>query len=144
MPPTAATCIEYRGYANIVVGCILAVCPQVIYNSFIVKSIALHNRLRLSNARTAPGFNHAIACMVIAIGVAHVFAARSGPAARASIFAMDVTWAALALLTCLATPRAWKLGSATLMLSGYDYALFSAVIWLLEPALLRGSTRRTR
>jgi hypothetical protein len=39
----------------------------------------------ISNADTAPGFNQAIACMVAAVGVCHLVAARCGPAAKPPI-----------------------------------------------------------
>lgn len=140
MPPAAAL-IKYKGYADILTGSILAIYPNLIYHSFITRTVAALSGLHLSNARAAPGFNHAIACMVIAIGVGHVFAARSGPAGRAPLFAMNATWALLALLTCLTTPRVWRIGSATLLLSGINHLFFSLVLWIMEPGLLQTGRR---
>ena len=104
----------------------------------------------MSSADSAPGFNHSIACMVAAVGVGHVVAARyDGRAAWPAIcrrrvlhfqicpisneimmiVAMNLTWSLLGLLTCALTPLEWNLGSATLLMSSMDHAAFSALLW---------------
>lgn len=50
--------------------------------------------------------------------------------------AMNVSWAILGLLTC-ATPKAWGLGSATLLMTSINHTLFSVVFYLKDPSVLR-------
>ncbi|KAF8873480.1 hypothetical protein BD779DRAFT_1569952 [Infundibulicybe gibba] len=123
--------IKYKGFADIVVGLLLTTKPSVIYDSFLARRLSALTGLHLSNAEVAPGFNQAIACMVVAVGVGHVVAARCGPAARRPILAMDLTWGLLALAVCLTgagTPRA----SATLLQSGISHTLFGVAVWYTE------------
>jgi len=123
------TLIRYKGIGDVLVALILSIKPQWIYDSLPARLIAHYSGLHLSRAETAPGFNQAIACMVAAVGVAHVVASYCGPAARPPILAMNATWAVLGLLTC-ATPIAWNLGSATLLMSSLNHLAFSAALFM--------------
>ncbi|KAL4260178.1 hypothetical protein AB1N83_008226 [Pleurotus pulmonarius] len=104
--------VAVKGLADILTAVILMAKPAIIYNSIPARALASFTGLHLSNAEAAPGFNQAIACMVAAVGVGHIVASRCDPSARIPIFAMNLTWATLNLLTC-ATPQAWGIGSAT-------------------------------
>jgi len=44
--------------------------------------------------------------------------------------AMNLTWAVLGFLTCTATPREKELGSATLLMTSFSHAAFSAALYL--------------
>ncbi|KAF4619494.1 hypothetical protein D9613_004741 [Agrocybe pediades] len=74
----SASLIKYKGLADILVAVILIFEPSLIYESVVAKQLHIWSGLHLSDASTAPGFNHSLACMVAAVGVAHVVAARSG------------------------------------------------------------------
>lgn len=94
--------------------------------------------------------------MVGAVGIGYVVGARSGPALHPMVceyetikltkrkiptvsmcqVAMNLSWAILGLLTC-ATPKAWGLGSATLLMTSINHALFSLVFYLKDPSVLR-------
>ncbi|KAG5642972.1 hypothetical protein DXG03_001820 [Asterophora parasitica] len=166
----AATLIKWKGYADIVLGVILATYPRLVYHSTLAQTVAALTGLHLSSPDAAPGLNHALACMFFALGVAHIAAARLGRGAHATLcespsrhptlstqiklislyshhphtphcvetlVAMSATWAVLTLLTCLLTPRAWRLGSASFFLSGGVHAVVCVFLWLLDPRLLR-------
>jgi hypothetical protein len=51
--------------------------------------------------------------------------------------AMNVTWATLAFLTCL-TPPEWGLRSATLLMTGFTHASFSAALYILDRDVICG------
>ena len=99
--------------------------------------------------------------MVGAVGIGHVVGAHSGPALHPMIceyetikltkkkrfplffmcqVAMNLSWAILGFLTC-ATPKAWGLGSATLLMTSINHALFSLVFYLKDPSVLRNSKK---
>jgi hypothetical protein len=99
--------------------------------------------------------------MVGAVGIGHVVGARSGPALHPMLceyetiekkkviltvsmcqVAMNLSWAILGLLTCT-TPKAWGLGSATLLMSSINHALFSLVFYLKDPSVLRNLKKLT-
>jgi hypothetical protein len=100
--------------------------------------------------------------MVGAVGIGHVVGARSGPALHPMIceyetiksvkkkiptvfmcqVAMNLSWAILGFLTC-ATPKAWDLGSATLLMTSINHALFSVVFYLKDPSVLRNLKKST-
>ena len=56
--------------------------------------------------------------------------------------AMNLSWSILGFLTC-ATPKAWGLGSATLLMTSINHALFSLVFYLKDPSVLRKSKKST-
>ncbi|KDR84389.1 hypothetical protein GALMADRAFT_87316 [Galerina marginata CBS 339.88] len=131
----AEALIRYKGIADIIVAVILAVKPSIIYESFAAQT--LHSLTCLqhnSDASIAPGFNQSIACMVAAVGVGHIVASRSGPAARPTVFAMNLTWAILGCCTC-ATPKTWGLGSATLLMTSCSHTLFSLALFWTDPGV---------
>ncbi|GLB34342.1 hypothetical protein LshimejAT787_0112260 [Lyophyllum shimeji] len=136
MTLSAARLVKYMGFVKLVVAGIMAMRPQVLYHSPLAKKISALTGLPPSDASRAPELNQAVACMVAAIGVGHLVAAQSGPAALASVFALDATWAALTLLSCLAAPRAWALGSPTLLLTACTHTVFCVTLWVLDPGLL--------
>ncbi|CAA7259415.1 unnamed protein product [Cyclocybe aegerita] len=127
--------ILYKGIADVVVALILTVKPSIIYESVITKALHSFTGLHLSNAASAPGFNQSIVCMVAAVGVGHVVAWRSGPAARPTIFAMNLTWALLGFLTCI-SPKELGLGSATLLMTTLNHTVFSLALYLKDPSVL--------
>ncbi|KAF9255592.1 hypothetical protein L218DRAFT_967148, partial [Marasmius fiardii PR-910] len=79
--PALGTLIKIKGHADILIGLIIGAKPALLYESAPMQWWHQVSGLHLSDASTAPGFNHAIACMVIAIGLGNVVAARSGSAA---------------------------------------------------------------
>ncbi|KAL0946156.1 hypothetical protein HGRIS_012419 [Hohenbuehelia grisea] len=127
------TLIALKGFADILVAIVLTVHPALIYHSTPARLISTHTGLHLTSADAAPGFNQAIACMVAAVGIAHVVAARCGPAARPPILAMNASWALLNFATC-ATPhaRATGLASASQLFSACNHAVFSVALYISE------------
>ncbi|KAL0065007.1 hypothetical protein AAF712_007999 [Marasmius tenuissimus] len=141
------TFIKIKGYADILTGVIIAAKPALVYESAPAKWWHEVTGFHLSDATTAPGFNHAIACMVIAIGFGSIVAARSGPAAYPSVFASQLVWGALCLLTSASAFvdfqidfEAWGIGpggsgqinSATGMLTGMNHLVFCTAMWFLD------------
>ncbi|KAF8165921.1 hypothetical protein B0H34DRAFT_648646 [Crassisporium funariophilum] len=137
--------IRNKGIADIIVATIIAVKPATIYESFVAKMVHSWTGLHISDASLAPGFNHSIACMVAAVGVGFIVASRSGSAVHPAIFAMTLSWSVLGFLTC-ATPRAWGLGSATLLMTSFNHLLFSLAMYWKDPRVLSpvvvGQTRK--
>ncbi|KAJ7599336.1 hypothetical protein C8J56DRAFT_187768 [Mycena floridula] len=122
--------INYKGLADIAVGIILSVKPEIIYNSAITRKISALTGLHVSNANLAPGFNQALASMVMSIGVGHLVASVSGKEARPTIFAMNLTWGILSLATCF-TPKKWGIGSATICMTALNHLGFSAALYYM-------------
>ncbi|KAF9463731.1 hypothetical protein BDZ94DRAFT_1308628 [Collybia nuda] len=133
----ASTLMKWKGAGDLIVAGILTLKPSLMYASVVTRTLASWTGLHLSSAEVAPGFNQSIACLVAAVGVGHVVAASSGPAARPAIFAMNLTWAVLGFMTCL-TPLEWGLGSATLLMSSLNHASFSLALYLLDGEVIRG------
>ncbi|KAJ8698955.1 hypothetical protein PTI98_005603 [Pleurotus ostreatus] len=129
---TMSKVIAVKGLADILTALILVVKPAFIYNSVPTRAVASFTGLHLSNAEVAPGFNQAIACMVAAVGVGHIVASRCSPNARVPIFAMNLTWATLNLLTCV-MPQAWGIGSATQLMSALNHTAFSLAMYFTDP-----------
>ncbi|KAF9528064.1 hypothetical protein CPB83DRAFT_855263 [Crepidotus variabilis] len=141
----ADTVIALKGFADIIVGVILAFKPSIIYESVLTRKLHELSGLHLSNASVAPGFNHSIACFSISIGVGSVIAARIGKPARPVIFSMNITWALLSLLTCIGAPREWDIGSATLLMSALNHLVLStAMAWFDPDVLAFGSRNREK
>jgi len=127
----AESLIKYKGIADILVAAILVFKPSLIYGSLPARVLASKTGLHLSRADAAPGFNQAIACMVAAVGVGQIVASRCGPVASPPVFAMNLTWAILGFLSCV-TPRAWGLGSATLLLTSFTHTAFSITLYAID------------
>ncbi|EEB89318.1 hypothetical protein MPER_12599 [Moniliophthora perniciosa FA553] len=83
---SVGTFIKVKGYADLIVGVLIAFNPSLLYESPPMQFWHSLTGLDLSDASTAVGFNHAIACMVFAIGLGNIIAARSGPAAWPSLY----------------------------------------------------------
>ncbi|TEB32166.1 hypothetical protein FA13DRAFT_1790998 [Coprinellus micaceus] len=94
----AGTVMFLKGLGDIVVGAILATKPQLIYESAATQALHAWTGLPLSSAEAAPSFNHAIACMVIAIGAGSIVAAAQDPQARIPVVIMNAIWGLLAVL----------------------------------------------
>ncbi|TFK63473.1 hypothetical protein BDN72DRAFT_847596 [Pluteus cervinus] len=132
--PAVDLLILFKGLADIIAACILVVQPDIIYKSSATRALHDATGLHISRVETAPGFNQAIACMVVAVGVGHIVASQShSPLARRPVFAMNLTWAALNIATCL-TPRAWELASATQLMTAMTHTVFSTALYLTGAA----------
>ncbi|THU86180.1 hypothetical protein K435DRAFT_842985 [Dendrothele bispora CBS 962.96] len=122
--------IKYKGYADVLVGVILVFKPSLIYESGLARLWGGLTGLRLSDASTAPGFNHSLACMTAAVGVGNVIASRCGPAACPPVFYSSLTWGTLCLLTCILTPQTMGLSSSTVLMSAINHLCFAgALVW---------------
>ncbi|KAG7091785.1 hypothetical protein E1B28_008190 [Marasmius oreades] len=145
--PGLRTLIKFKGYADILIGLVIAVKPALLYESAPMKWWHQVSGLHLSDASTAPGFNHAIACMVIAIGYGNVVAARSGPAAWPPVFTSTLTWGILCLLTAASAfirlpfdLASWGIGpggtgeinNAAVLMTGFNHVLFCGLMWFLD------------
>ncbi|KAJ7645835.1 hypothetical protein B0H17DRAFT_448521 [Mycena rosella] len=132
-----STLIFAKGIADIGIGFVLFAKPAILYESWATKGLSSLTGLFLTNPTIAPGFNHSIACMVAAVGVGNLVAARSGPAALPSIFAMTSAWSAFSLLTCVLAPTSWGVSGATLLMGGLVNAAFSLTLYVAEPRVFR-------
>ncbi|KAJ7916538.1 hypothetical protein B0H13DRAFT_1479170, partial [Mycena leptocephala] len=121
-----------KGVADIGIGLILFAKPAMLYESVATKALASLTGLYITNPSIAPGFNHSIACIVAAVGLGNLVAARSGPAALPPIFAMTSALSALSLLTCTLAPKAWGVSGATLLMGGLVNAVFSLTLYVVE------------
>ncbi|ESK91840.1 hypothetical protein Moror_10512 [Moniliophthora roreri MCA 2997] len=135
-PSTVGTFIKMKGYADLVVGVLLAFKPSLLYESPPMQFWHSLTGLDLSDASTAVGFNHAIACMVFAIGLGNIVAARSGPAAWPSVFVSTFIWGVLSLLTALTAvhdvTKEWGVANATMIMTGINHMLFCGAMWYLD------------
>ncbi|KAJ7471797.1 hypothetical protein FB451DRAFT_1251026 [Mycena latifolia] len=132
-----STLVFCKGIADIGIGIVLFAKPAMLYESLATRTLASLTGLFLTNPTIAPGFNHSIACMVAAVGVGNLVAARSGPAALPPIFAMTSAWSALSLLTCALAPTSWGVSGATLLMGGLVNAAFSLTLYVSEPRVAR-------
>ncbi|KAJ7119464.1 hypothetical protein C8R44DRAFT_737270 [Mycena epipterygia] len=152
-PSTLVLC---KGVADIGIGVILFTKPAFLYESFATRGLSSLTGLYMTNASVAPGFNHSIACMVAAVGVGNLVAARAGPAALPPIcmpgflfslagisflvhlpVAMTSAWSAFSLFTCVLAPKSWGVSGATLLMGGLVNALFSVGLYVAEPRVFR-------
>ncbi|KAK7453478.1 hypothetical protein VKT23_011755 [Stygiomarasmius scandens] len=129
--------IKYKGYGDILVGLILTFRPSIIYESGLARFWAGLTGLRLSDASTAPGFNHSIACMVMAVGVGNVIASKRGPAAYPPVFYSSLTWGILNLLTCILTPQNLGLSSSTVLMTAINHLSFAGVMLWVDPSVAK-------
>ncbi|RXW18627.1 hypothetical protein EST38_g7227 [Candolleomyces aberdarensis] len=134
----ADTLMKLKGAGDIIVAAILAANPSLVYESVVARALHRWTGLHLSSAAAAPGFNHAIACMVAAVGIGSVVASYQGPAARQPIIVMNGVWALLAGLTC-ATPREWQLGSATMLMTFLNGSIYTITMIFLSSSKKKGS-----
>nr|GAT52744.1 predicted protein [Mycena chlorophos] len=137
-----STLVYGKALADIAVGLILFAKPKALYESIATKALASITGLYLTDASIAPGFNHSIACLVTSVGIGGLVAARAGPVALPTIFAMTTTWSLLSLLTCALAPTSWGVSGATLLMGGlvnatFSIALYSATNHVRVPRLLR-------
>jgi len=115
------------GVSDFLVGVILAFKPEIIYRQAIVFKIAEKTGLHVSDASTAPGFNNAIAVMVMAVGLGTVRAGMSSSKdAHAAIILMNSLWAIFVLVT-VAVDR--ELASATHLMTGVNHLIFSGIMF---------------
>ncbi|KAJ3520817.1 hypothetical protein NMY22_g9049 [Coprinellus aureogranulatus] len=137
----AGTVMFLKGLADIVVGLIVMVKPRVIYESTTAK--ALHNwtGLPLTSAATAPNFNHAIACMVTAIGVGSVVASSLGREAKIPIVIMNAAWGLSMCLTCVLKP---ELASATMAMTALNTTVYTLVVGILVSRDDSGVERKSK
>ncbi|KAJ7629371.1 hypothetical protein DFH06DRAFT_718976 [Mycena polygramma] len=131
-----STVVFAKGIADIGIGLVLFAKPALIYQSPATRGLSSLTGLNLTNPTLAPGFNHSIACMVAAVGVGNLVAARSGPAALPPIFAMTSAWSALSLLTCILAPKSWGVSGATLLMGGLVNSVFAFTLYYVEPRVL--------
>ncbi|KAJ6589234.1 hypothetical protein B0H19DRAFT_1248793 [Mycena capillaripes] len=132
-----STLVFAKGIADIGIGLVLFAKPAIIHESFATRAIASITGLYISDASLAPGFNHAIAGMVAAVGIGNLVAARSGPAALPPIFATASAWSAFWLLTCVLAPKRWGVSGATLLMGGLVNSAFSYALYSADPRVLR-------
>ncbi|KAK7037652.1 hypothetical protein VNI00_010872 [Paramarasmius palmivorus] len=117
-PSSVGTLVKVKGYTDLVCGVLVAVEPSLLYESPPMQFWHSVTGLHLSDASTiAPGFSHAIACMMFAIGLGNIIAAHSGPAAWPSVFASTLAWGLLSLLaalTAFSDTNEWGIANATM------------------------------
>ncbi|KAL0577785.1 hypothetical protein V5O48_004214 [Marasmius crinis-equi] len=145
--PSLGTLIKIKGYADVLVGALIAVKPVLLYQSAPMRWWNEVSGLHLSDASTAPGFNHAIACMVIAVGMGNISAARSGSAAYSSVFVSTLVWGILCLLTVatafvdipvdlaslgIGPGGTGEINNATVIATAMNHFLFCGLMWLLD------------
>ncbi|OAK96991.1 hypothetical protein IQ06DRAFT_296217 [Phaeosphaeriaceae sp. SRC1lsM3a] len=127
-----------KGLADSVVGIILLTKPAIIYHSAVARFLHERSGLRLPNPNPSSletlGAQHAVAIMVIAVGVGHMRASRNR-AALPPIVLMNACWAILALGTVVLTPHR---ATSALLMTGLNHSVFSVVMMLTSGVSFRG------
>ncbi|OAL53419.1 hypothetical protein IQ07DRAFT_641807 [Pyrenochaeta sp. DS3sAY3a] len=118
----------WKGAADAAVGVILLAKPEIIYHSFAAKALSRLSGLRLPNPYpTAAGevsAQHAVAIMVIVVGIGHMRASRERRAITAFAL-MNAVWASLAFGTVVFKPHR---ATSALLMTGINHLVFSSVI----------------
>ncbi|KAH7391708.1 hypothetical protein BKA66DRAFT_458310 [Pyrenochaeta sp. MPI-SDFR-AT-0127] len=120
----------WKGFADAAVGVILLTKPEIIYHSAVAKALNRLSGLRLPNPHpTSPGeisSQHAVAIMVIAVGVGHMRASRIRSAIPAFVL-MNALWSAFAFATVLFKPHR---ATSALLMTGINHFVFSSImVW---------------
>ncbi|KAH6906407.1 hypothetical protein BKA70DRAFT_1287453 [Coprinopsis sp. MPI-PUGE-AT-0042] len=123
----------WKGFGDAAVGIILLTKPEIIYHSALARALNRLSGLRLPNPHpTVPGeisSQHAVAIMVIAIGVGHMRAAKNRSAIPAFVF-MNCPWSALAFATVMFKPHR---ATSALLMTGINHLVFSGImVWRLK------------
>ncbi|KAJ8117975.1 hypothetical protein OPT61_g951 [Boeremia exigua] len=120
----------WKGVADAATGIILLTKPEMIYHSSVAKILNRLSGLRLPNPHpTAEGevsSQHAIAIMVIAIGLGHIRASQDRNSIPVLVV-MNAAWSALALGTVLLKPHR---ATSALLMTGINHFIFASVMFL--------------
>ncbi|KAF2245553.1 hypothetical protein BU26DRAFT_521978 [Trematosphaeria pertusa] len=120
----------YKGLADSLVGVILLAKPELIYDSAVARWLHGISGLRLPNpypdSLDTVSAQHAVAIMVIAVGVGHMRAA-SERKALPPIVLMNVLWSAFALGTVVLKPHR---ATSALLMTGINHAVFASTMLL--------------
>ncbi|KAF2013601.1 hypothetical protein BU24DRAFT_424599 [Aaosphaeria arxii CBS 175.79] len=120
----------WKGFADAAVGVILLTKPELIYHSAVAKTLHRLSGLRLPNphptAEDAISSQHAVAIMVIAVGVGHMRAS-SERKALPPIVLMNLIWSLLALGTVVLKPHR---ATSALLMTGINHAVFATIMIL--------------
>ncbi|KAF2647300.1 hypothetical protein K491DRAFT_723560 [Lophiostoma macrostomum CBS 122681] len=120
----------WKGFADAAVGVILLTKPELIYHSSAAKALHRLSGLRLPNpypvAEDALSSQHAVAIMVIAVGLAHMRASLD-KRALAPFVLMNALWSLFALSTVLLKPPR---ATSALLMTGINHAVFACVMVL--------------
>ncbi|KAH7379427.1 hypothetical protein DE146DRAFT_318221 [Phaeosphaeria sp. MPI-PUGE-AT-0046c] len=126
-----------KGLADSVVGIILLTKPAIIYHSAVARFLHERSGLRLPNPDPSSletlSAQHAVAIMVIAVGVGHMRASRDRKALP-PIVLMNACWAALALGTVILAPHR---ATSALLMTGINHSFFASVMILTSGVSLR-------
>ncbi|KAG9119604.1 hypothetical protein FRC07_005307, partial [Ceratobasidium sp. 392] len=114
------------GVSNIAMGFALMFRPDALYDSILAHFIHQKTGFHMSDVRTAPGFNNAIACMTIAVGAGATRASMTGSrTAQSCIALMSVVWTVAIIASCVVNP---EITSATHVIAGVVDTIFSIVL----------------
>ncbi|KAG8711769.1 hypothetical protein FRC08_015478 [Ceratobasidium sp. 394] len=116
------------GVSNIAMGFALLFRPDALYDSILAHYVHQKTGFRMTDVRTAPGFNNAIACMTIAVGAGATHASMTGSrTAQSCIALMSVVWTVGVVASCIVNP---EIASATHVIAAFVDTGFSiALLW---------------
>ncbi|KAG8739926.1 hypothetical protein FRC10_004987 [Ceratobasidium sp. 414] len=134
------------GVSNIAMGFTLLFRPDALYDSILAHYIHQKTGFRMTDVRTAPGFNNAIACMTLAVGAGATRASMTGSRTAQSCIGtsfhtpnfhvlidrhetalMSVVWTAGVVTTCVVNP---EITSATHVIAAVlDTGFSIALLW---------------
>ncbi|QRV86972.1 hypothetical protein RhiJN_14990 [Ceratobasidium sp. AG-Ba] len=93
------------GISNIAMGFVLLLRPEALYDSIFAHYIHKKTGFHMTNVRTAPGFNNALACMTIAVGAGATRASLTGSrTAQSCITLMSLVWTIATVASCIVAP----------------------------------------
>ncbi|KAF1924389.1 uncharacterized protein M421DRAFT_424839 [Didymella exigua CBS 183.55] len=131
------TLTYWKGIADAATGVILLTKPEIIYHSAVAKFLKKVSGLRLPNPHpTAEGeisSQHAVAIMVIAVGLGHVRASKDRQSMPALVV-MNAVWSALALGTVVLKPDR---ATSALLMTGINHFIFASVMFLRSNMALK-------
>ncbi|KAF2624429.1 hypothetical protein BU25DRAFT_413654 [Macroventuria anomochaeta] len=120
----------WKGVADAATGVILLTKPEIIYHSSVAKFLNRISGLRLPNPYpTANGeisAQHAVAIMVIAVGLGHIRASKDRHSIP-SLVVMNAVWSALALGTVIFKPHR---ATSALLMTGINHFIFASIMFL--------------
>ncbi|KAF2003540.1 hypothetical protein P154DRAFT_532277 [Amniculicola lignicola CBS 123094] len=118
----------WKGFADAAVGVVLLTKPEIVYHSAVAKALHKLSGLRLPNphpaSEDAVSAQHAVAIMVVAVGLAHMRASTEAKALP-PIVLLNALWSMFALGTVVICPQR---ATSALLMTGINHAVFATAM----------------
>ncbi|KAJ3529297.1 hypothetical protein NMY22_g9050 [Coprinellus aureogranulatus] len=132
------------GVSDIAMALLMTFSPALLYESAWSHWIQSTTGYKIAPFRQEPVFSHGLASVLVALGVGHIVASRSGAAARPTIFAINATAAVLAIGSVLFQKESGIACTMTLAMSIVETVLTGALYYLGAAEGLRVSEKKRK